>query len=215
MARRRIYRRRRGWAWSPLARWAGRALLALAALWLAGLFAFTAWVWEATPPDKPPHTDGIVALTGGDNRVSAALGLLADQAAPLMLISGAGRGTYLGDFTADDKAAATRYASAITLGHKAASTRGNAVEVADWVSRHNIRSLLVVTANYHMPRAMLELADRLPAVTLVAYPVRPPAMHHLGSPSTWRLLAAEYSKYLVVRSGLDVWLGVGLGGEYR
>ncbi|HQT64225.1 MAG: hypothetical protein B7Z75_08900 [Acidocella sp. 20-57-95] len=215
MARRRHYRRRHGSAWGWVARWAGRALLVLAGLWLVGLLAFTVWVWRAAPPEKLPHTDGIVALTGGDDRVSAALGLLADKAAPLLLISGAGRGTYLGDFTADDTAAATHYASAITLGHKAASTRGNAVEVAAWVQRFNLHSLLIVTADYHMPRAMRVLAESLPHVVLVAYPVRPPAMHHMFAFSTWRLLAGEYSKYLVVRSGLDVWLGVGLGSGIK
>jgi uncharacterized SAM-binding protein YcdF (DUF218 family) len=145
--------------------------------------------------------DGIVALTGGDDRVGAGLALLAAHEAPLLLISGAGRGTYLGDFTADDTAAATRYASAITLGHMADTTHGNALEAADWAHAHHMHALIIVTADYHMPRAMLEMANTLPGVTLIPAPVRPPAMSKLFSLPTLRLLAGEYTKYLAVRSG--------------
>jgi hypothetical protein len=54
-----------------------------------------------------------------------------------------------------------------------------------------------------MPRALLEIQTALPAVKLIAAPVRPPAMDNLLSPPTLRLLAVEYSKYLVVRSGFS------------
>ena len=54
------------------------------------------------PAQPHPHADGIVALTGGDDRIGTALALLAAHDAPLLLISGAGHGTYLGDFTAND-----------------------------------------------------------------------------------------------------------------
>ena len=122
MPNRRRFTRRRFWIFG----WLVNALVLLAGAWLAGFLVFLLAIWAASPPDPIPHTDGIVALTGGDGRVSAALALLAEQAAPALLISGAGKGTYLGDFTADDSAAATRYAAEITLGHAAASTRGNA-----------------------------------------------------------------------------------------
>lgn len=177
-------------------------LILIGGLWLAGFAIFLAVVLTAAPPNPMPHAGGIVVLTGGDDRVGAALALLAERDAPLLLISGAGRGTYLGDFTADDAAAATRYASAITLGHMANTTHGNAMETAGWVRAHGIHALIVVTADYHMPRAMQEMRQALPGVTLIAAPVRPPAMRKLFSLPTLRLLAGEYSKYLVVRAGL-------------
>ena len=198
MPRARRFRRRR----LPVLGLLAKGFVLLGGLWLAGFAIFLAVILTATPPNPMPHAGGIVALTGGDDRVSAALALLADRDAPLLLISGAGRGTYLGDFTADDAAAATRYASAITLGHMAGTTHGNALETANWVRAHGIRSLIVVTADYHMPRAMQEMRQALPAITLIAAPVRPPAMRNLFSLPTLRLLAGEYSKYLVVRSGL-------------
>ena len=183
--------------------WFVNALVLLAGAWVAGFLVFLVAIWAASPPDPIPRADGIVALTGGDGRVSAALALLAEQAAPALLISGAGKGTYLGDFTVDDSAAATRYASEITLGHAAASTHGNALETASWAKARHMRSLIIVTADYHMPRAILEIRRYLPNMVLYQVPVRPPAISHLFGLPTLRLLAGEYSKYLAVRSGLS------------
>jgi len=174
----------------------------LAALWFCGFVVFLAVVFTAEPPNPMPHADGIIALTGGDDRVGAGLALLAAHEAPMLLISGAGRGTYLGDFTADDAAAATRYASAITLGHMAGTTHGNALEAASWAHAHHMQSLIIVTADYHMPRAIQEMQNALPGITLIPAPVRPPAMRKLFTLPTLRLLAGEYTKYLVVRAGL-------------
>ena len=194
----RRFRKRR---FRPL-RWLVNIVVLLAGAWAVGFLAFMVVIWAASPPDPVPHADGIVALTGGDGRVGAAMALLAERAAPALLISGAGRGTYLGDFTADDTAAATRYASEITLGHAALSTRGNAVETAAWAKARNMHSLIIVTADYHMPRASLELHRFLPDVTLIEVPVRPPALSHLFGLPTLRLLAGEYNKFLLVRTGL-------------
>jgi len=180
-----------------------RLFLLLFGLWLAGFVGFAAAVWAAEPPNPIPHADGIVALTGGDDRVGTALALLAAKDAPVLLISGAGRGTYLGDFTPDDAAAATEYAGAITLGHAAVTTRGNAVETAQWAEQLHLASLLVVTADYHMPRALFVIHRRLPGVMLIAVPVRPPAMTHVFAASTLRLLGVEYTKFLLARAGLD------------
>jgi uncharacterized SAM-binding protein YcdF (DUF218 family) len=202
MARRRFRKRR----FAPL-RWLFQLALFLLAAWAAGLAGFSAAVWAAEPPNPVPKADGIVALTGGDGRVSEAMALLAEKDAPALLISGAGRGTYLGDFTADDEAAATHYASAITIGHMAATTRGNALETAAWAQARHMRTLLIVTADYHMPRAIFVISQRLPGVTLIGVPVRPPAMSHMLSLATWQLLAVEYSKYLVARVGLDDFAG--------
>jgi uncharacterized SAM-binding protein YcdF (DUF218 family) len=199
MARRARYRRRR---FSVLRFLFWRIPLLLGALWLCGFLVYLGVVFSSAPPNPMPRADGIVALTGGDDRVGAGLALLAAHDAPLLLISGAGRGTYLGDFTADDAAAATRYAGAITLGHMAGTTHGNAIEAADWAHAHHMRSLIIVTADYHMPRALQEMQNTLPGVTLIAAPVRPPAMRKLFTLPTLRLLAGEYSKYVIVLSGL-------------
>ncbi len=179
-----------------------RLPLLLCLLWFGGFVLYLAVVITAAPPNPMPPADGIVTLTGGDDRVGAGLTLLAEHDAPRLLISGAGRGTYLGDFTNDNAPAATRYASDITLGHMAGTTHGNAVEAANWAHTYDMHALIIVTADYHMPRAMLEMRRALPGLKLFPAPVHPPAMNNLFSLPTMRLLSDEYTKYLVVRLGL-------------
>lgn len=170
-------------------------------LWCAGFLVYLVHVFNSTPPNPLPPADGIVVLTGGDGRISEALALLARGEAPLMLISGVAKGTYLGDFTQDDSMAATDYAGDITVGHIATTTHQNGQEAAIWAKAHNMQSLVVVTADYHMLRALLEIHKALPKVKLIAYPVRPPAMRNRLSRGTLLMLADEYSKYLAVRVG--------------
>jgi uncharacterized SAM-binding protein YcdF (DUF218 family) len=168
-------------------RWLLRFTVFACCLWGAGFAVFILLVWTAAPPTPIPHADGIVVLTGGDNRVGTALALLAAGDAPALLIA----------------AAATQYAGAITLGHAAVTTRGNAIETTEWARKRHMNSLLIVTADYHMPRALFVIGQRLPGITLTGVPVRPPAMDHVFSASTLHLLAAEYTKYLLARAGLD------------
>lgn len=204
----RFSRRRRFRSWRLVAQLGGIAC----GLWLAGFLVYLVDVFNSVPPNPLPPAGGIVVLTGGDGRISEALALLARREAPLMLISGVAKGTYLGDFTQDDSIAATDYASAITVGHIATTTHQNGQEAAIWAKAHHMHSLVVVTADYHMPRALLEIHSALPGVKLIAYPVRPPAMRGALSVGTLLMLAAEYSKYLTIRVGFGrVFSAVGRG----
>src|SRR6185312_8378896 len=85
------------------------------------------------------------------------------------------------------------------LGYAAEDTRRNADEAAEWTREHNFNSLIVVTARYHMPRALREFADAMPDITLIPYPVETGSV---DVASWWRhkdtavLLQREYIKYL-------------------
>ena len=68
---------------------------------------------------------------------------------------------------------------------------------------YHIESLIVVTAGYHMPRALAELSRSLPGVRLVPVPVQPTAWRDGIGMAGFRLLAIEYSKYLAVEAGLS------------
>ena len=127
----------------------------------------------------------------------------------MLLISGVGHGADLSDLlhgTGIDPAPLAPY---VTLGHAATTTAGNADETADWVQAQGLHSLLVVTASYHMRRALTELQRSLPDVQLIPSPVRPPALRH-GGLATMRLLAGEYTKWLAA----ELWLGR-LGADSR
>ena len=170
---------------------------AAALAWLAGF----AWFLHVTsvPPPPPPVADGIVALTGGPDRVETALRLLADGRARLLLVSGVGGDAGFGDL-AHRAGADPSLRGRVTLGRVAASTRGNADETAEWAGAHAIESLIVVTAAYHMPRALVELGRTLPGVALYPLPVQ---LEAAGASRPWRLLAEEYVKWLVSEAGLS------------
>ena len=172
---------------------------ALALAWVAGFVWFLHAAWATA--ELPARADGIVALTGGAERIETALKLLAEGRAQVLLVSGVGGAT---DFAAlahragVDPALSTR----VALGRTAASTRGNAAETAEWARANGLRSLIVVTAGYHMPRALAELSRALPEVALHPVPVLPPAMRQPGAIAL-RLLAGEYTKWLAAEAGLS------------
>jgi uncharacterized SAM-binding protein YcdF (DUF218 family) len=67
------------------------------------------------------------------------------------------------------------------------------------VARNHYHSIIVVTSNYHMPRALAELARVMPGVTLIPYAVVDNNVHldrWWTYPGTTRLLLSEYLKYL-------------------
>jgi len=178
----------------------GVALLA-GVLALGGGFAW--FVHEAGRSGEPPaHTDGIVAFTGGPDRVETALRLLADGRADRLLLSGIGGGAELGELARRAGVDALPLASRVTIDRSAATTRANATDTADWARSTGIRTLLVVTAAYHMPRALAELARALPDVTLYPMPVLPAERRDRPSPPL-RLIAEEYIKFLAAATGLS------------
>jgi len=190
-----------------------RARLAFATLAVLAAVLSAGFVWFAVqarrPAVVPEQADGIVVLTGGAGRIELGLRLLAERRAPRMLISGTGRGE-LADLLAGaglGAELAARVAPApVTLGRIARSTRGNARETAEWVAAHDIRSLIVVTSGYHMPRALLELGRLLPA-SVALHPA--PLVPHLAAGQDQvrpRLLVAEYAKWVGALAGLSGWV---------
>ncbi len=185
--------------------WLAALAIAIAVAWGAGFLWFVQIAARRAEP-PPPHADGIVALTGGAGRVDLALRLLAENHADRLLVSGIGGGTDLATLGRLAGIDTTDLAPRVTLGRGAASTRGNAAEAASWVAQNRIGSLIVVTAGWHMPRAMAELRRALPEVRLFPLPVQPlPGADGEHAPGV-KLEMQEFTKYLLAVSGLSAWL---------
>lgn len=178
----------------------GGALLVAAGAWSGGF----AWFLHATarPAALPARADGIVALTGGAERVRTAIRLLTENRGPVLLISGVPHGMTLPILAHRLQFDPAEVAGRVTLGDRATSTRGNALETATWARREGLHSLIVVTAAYHMPRAMTELRSTMPEVRLYPAPVSPPPRPGTNDSGTLGMLATEYTKWLAAQIGL-------------
>ena len=174
-------------------------LMAIILVALAYALSFALWVSLLPPtPDVAPEADGIVALTGGGPRLESAVALFEKGVGQRLLISGAGVTTTRATLKIVAHGG-VRFDCCADIGYAAEDTHGNAVEAAGWVHGHQFRSIVVVTARYHMPRAMREFASVMPDVTLLPYPVDQDSIDLSGwwrHPQTVELLHREYVKYL-------------------
>lgn len=193
-----------------------RSLAALAVvvlIWAAGLLTFAHRVAESTPAPAPRQADGIVVLTGAgsNDRIAAGIRLLEEGKAERMLVSGVSREASREDIRNVSNAVRRLYDCCVDLGFEAADTVGNARETAQWAAAMRYDELIVVTADYHMPRAMLEVRSALPDASLQTYPVATasldPRRWWTRSDQAW-LMTMEYLKYLAIL-GREAVLGLG------
>jgi uncharacterized SAM-binding protein YcdF (DUF218 family) len=187
-----------------------RALIQGAALVVillgVGFVAFASSLDDVPEPVR--KADAIVVVTGGADRLDAAVRILEAGAGARLLISGVAQGTTREDLKARLGRTNGQFDCCVDLGWAARDTKGNAEETARWTRRNGYHSLIVVTANYHMPRTLLELASVMPEIELVPYPVAPSTVQietWWYDPETLRLVAGEYAKYVasLARLGAD------------
>jgi uncharacterized SAM-binding protein YcdF (DUF218 family) len=191
-------------------RWIGRSTFALGAAFvlLLGL-GFLWFIWRV-PADEIPlsrDADGIVALTGGASRIADAIELLASGRGKRLLISGANRATNSSEISRLNPEFERWVRCCVDI-DRSLNTLGNAIETRRWAESRGFRSLIVVTSNYHMPRALAEIAHQLPGVALVPFPVvtdRQRADPWWSGGATARLMLSEYVKYIFakLRMGLS------------
>ena len=173
-----------------------------------GLAIGFVWFVERLPMEDPAFhqdADGIVVLTGRAARISDAIDLLAGRHGKRLLITGVYPTTTANAIARLVPENQHWVTCCVDLDHSAVNTSGNAVQTRIWAKKNDIKSLIVVTSNYHMPRALTELAHQLPDVVLIPYPIIPDRVRvdtWWTSVMTTRLLFAEYLKYLraVVRT---------------
>jgi uncharacterized SAM-binding protein YcdF (DUF218 family) len=165
-------------------------------LWACGFL----WFAMALPqPAGGEKTDAIVVPTGSGGRIQRGLALLGSGTARSLLVTGVDADVRPREFAAEYDVPAPLMSCCVTLGFAALDTRGNARETSEWVADRKVRTLRLVTSDWHMRRAALELENALPeGTTVVRDAVR-------TRPSLW-ILFLEYHKLLAT------WLGQALPG---
>jgi uncharacterized SAM-binding protein YcdF (DUF218 family) len=183
-------------------------LVALAAT-LPLTVGFVRFVDHLPPPTTDQSTtDAIVVLTGGGDRIANALALLEAGKAERLFVSGVHPGVGVGELLKIDRtspnsgAPDAALAARIDLGDMAGDTFGNSVESVAWMRANHFKTMRLVTADYHMPRALIEFRMEAPDLQIVANPIRPSRTQNTP---WWRdrpmfgLLLGEYGKYLIAK----------------
>jgi uncharacterized SAM-binding protein YcdF (DUF218 family) len=187
----------------PRGRLRAAVVATLAVVFVAAAAGFVAFLAQLRGVETQParNADGIVVLTGGSSRVSDAMELLAGGYGKRLLISGVHPTSAASDISRRLPDNQSLLGCCVDLDYSAINTRSNAAETKRWVRERGFKSLIVVTSNYHMPRAIVEMSHAMPDVTLIPFAVVGDKWRDepwWTSGATFRLLLSEYAKYVAV-----------------
>jgi len=180
-----------------------RALIvaALAIAFFGAALGFVGFLSQLRVAELKPssNADGIVVLTGGSSRVSDAVELLAKGYGKRLLISGVHPTNGVSDISRSVPDSQALLDCCADLDRSAVNTRSNAAETRRWAHERGFRSLIVVTSNYHMPRAIVEMSHAMPDINLIPFAVVSDKWRDepwWTNGAAMRLLLSEYVKYV-------------------
>jgi uncharacterized SAM-binding protein YcdF (DUF218 family) len=179
---------------------AWRGLLLAACLFVLGFGLYAMRIASMVQPRGIAAADAIIVLTGGQDRLEPAFRLLEAGSAKRLLVSGVNISTRKADIGTALGIDRQLIACCVDLDHKALDTIGNAAQSAKWLRDNGFSSAILVTSNYHMPRALRELARFSGTARISPYPLVASDLtggKWLVRPETLRVLATEYVKLCV------------------
>ena len=124
--------------------------------------------------NKLNYNDNYIVLTGGDNRVKKSLQIFFQikNKNKNLFISGVGKGfnkKTLKKLTKQNLNNEEIIECCIQIEGLSRDTFSNAVESLKWVKSKGINSFVLLTNNYHMPRAMLEFETIFKDIKITPY----------------------------------------------
>jgi len=174
----------------------GRLLALALTAWALGFAAFAV---SLPGPLEGNTTDAVVVPTGGRGRIERGLDLLARHQARRMLVTGVGAGVRPGDLARATGRDPALFRCCVDLGDEAVDTRSNAEETARWLRGHRYRTVRLVTSDWHLRRARMELAAAMGDDAVILGDGVAAGDPRLGT------LVNEYNKLLLRRAAL--WAG--------
>lgn len=156
---------------------------------------FAVLVLASQPYQPKQKTDALVVLTGGDGRIEEGFRLWKDGLSANIFISGVhpdvSRDTILSKWTHSD----TLPKCCLEIDNKATTTMENAIETEKWVQAQGVRSIRLITADFHMNRALIELKQTIPNVKILPHPVSS-SEAQIERSWFWYMIFIEYNKIL-------------------
>ena len=155
------------------------------------------------------NTKHIIVATGGSNRILKGLLLTQIENDRKMLITGVGKGIQKEDISQAILANENQkniLNCCVDLGLSALNTQGNAYEAYQWLKNHKAQSSFLVTANYHMPRLILEFKRIAPEIKVNKVPVQPlnDPIQQIYLPKNLILLTKEYLKFVIKKLHIEM-----------
>ena len=131
---------------------------------VALLYAFGFLYFAVTLPGPigRAETDAVLVPTGGPGRIARGLEVLRDGDAKRMFVSGVDPEVKPNEFSEQFGVRAREMRCCVTLGFLAVDTRSNAGEAAQWMTSNDVRTVRLVTTDWHMRRAAAELRHSIP-----------------------------------------------------
>ena len=154
-------------------------------------------------------TKSVVVATGGSNRILKGINLIEDNIERKMLITGVGKGISKTDIAkainANQKQS-TILNCCVDLDLTAINTRDNALKASEWLKKNSSKNSFLVTANYHMPRLILEFKKVNPKINLNIIPVKPDLdpINKMYLPNNFILISKEYLKFIITKSNFKL-----------
>ena len=174
-------------------------IFAIAMIWMGGLVWYASLIPLPSSPSQM-KSKAIVVLTGGSDRMAEGLRLLETGLAQKLFVSGVYHRVEVKELLRVAKKNPNELECCIELGYTADNTAGNAYETAAWMKKEGFHSLRLVTANYHMPRSLLEFHQAMPEIKIIIHPVFPEGFKGQKWwlwPGSTTLIASEFVKYLM------------------
>ena len=189
-------------------------ILSIFILWFIGLFNYKEKIVSFKKKSFVEATN-IVILTGGSNRIKGGLKIInnfnkSDLKNIKLLISGTGKGftkLSVNKILSEKNDFYSFIKCCVELDSKSKNTYSNAIQTNKWVDKNNINQFILITSNYHMPRALLELKDQMPNIKIFEYPINPikhEIKNWIYSFETFSLVFIEYSKFQLAKLRISV-----------
>ena len=150
-------------------------------------------------PATAGKTDGIVVITGGQGRIEHGVEELAEGKGKRMLVAGADPAVTKADLIHRLGGRKKLVQCCVDLGSESVDTRSNAEETRRWLERQHMKSIRLITSDWHMRRASYEFRRELGS----EFRVVPDAVR---TEPGFMTLFGEYNKYLLRR--IAAWLDI-------
>lgn len=184
--------------------------MCFAVIWGSGFLFFAHKINNLKTNEYNIKADAIIVLTGGKNRIKEGAKMLENNMADRMFISGVPKNVSIESLLKKHNISES-IKEKIELGKAAHTTLENAMETREWIVENHIKSIYLVTSNYHTPRSLAEFEEYNPDIKIYSAPVFSEniAKKWWSRLGTSKLIFSEYNKFLFVKANHFIYKFIG------